>query len=297
MIDRRTFLIAGTAFAVACSERPATGQNAARGRSRASAPDFARLRAALGEGGRLGVAALDTGSGRILSHDPDSRYAMASTFKAPLAAAILAEVEHGRLSLDRELSFTRADLVNNSPTVEANLDRGRLSIERLCEAAIALSDNAAANLLLGQIGGPEGLTRFARGCGDQVTRFDRTEPALNTNIAGDPRDTTTPAAMIGLLRALLAGDALQPASRARMIGWMQGARTGLDRLRGGLPRDWRPGDKTGTGSGANNDIAIAFPPGRPPILIASYTTGGNTDNAARNAVHAEVARLVAAAFA
>lgn len=138
---------------------------------------------------------------------------------------------------------------------------------------------------------------FFRSCGDAATRLDRTETTLNTNLPGDPRDTTTPAAMVGTMRALLFGDRLSAASRARLGGWMEGATTGRARLRAGLPAGWRVGDKTGNGAnGTANDIAFAIPPGRAPILIARYQSGGTADLAARDAIHAAVARAVAAAF-
>ena len=289
MIDRRSFVIGAGALAAGCMGYP--------GESRRARADFRGLRQSLGPGARLGVAALDTGSGRWLVHDEDGRYAMASTFKAGLAGAILAEVEAGRLALDQEIAFTRADLVSHAPVVEAALDRGRLPVERLCAAIVEVSDNAAANLLLARIGGPEGLTRFFRRCGDPITRLDRMETALNSNLPGDPRDTTTPRAMVGTLKALLIDGPLGPASRAKLHGWMEGATTGLGRLRAGLPHGWRIGDKTGNGAnGAANDIAFAYPPGRAPILIACYQSGGNADGAMRDAVHASVARAVASAF-
>ena len=158
MIDRRALLLGGLALGAGCAGHP---HEARRARA-----DFRGLQAMLGPGGRLGVAALDTGTGRWLLHDENGRYAMASTFKLPLAAAILAEVEAGRLALDQEIAFTRADLVPYAPVVEANLERGRLPVERLCAAIVEVSDNAAANLLLARIGGPAGLTRFCRAHGD-----------------------------------------------------------------------------------------------------------------------------------
>jgi len=293
MIDRRTFLAAaGAALAAGCYAQPPGNGSIA-----VAPPDFGPLRLRLGPNGRLGVAALDVASGRRVGHDETSRYAMCSTFKLPLAAAILAEADAGRLTLDQEIAYSRADLLDTSPVTKAHVARGRLPVAQLCAAAIQVSDNAAANLLLARIGGPAGLTRFLRGAGDAVTRLDRTEPALNSNLPDDPRDTTSPAAMLGFMQAVLLGEVLSPASRARLTGWMGGTTTGLTRLRAGFPAGWRVGDKTGTGSGANNDLAIAVPPGRGPILIASYTSGSVEDMTVRNAVHADVARLVAAAFA
>jgi beta-lactamase class A len=293
-IDRRFFLLAGAALASGCWARPGRDERrAAEGRI---AVDFGPELAMLGPGGRLGVAALDVATGRRVGHDENGRYAMCSSFKLPLAAAILAEVEAGRLRLDQEIAFTRADLLGNSPVVEAHLAQGRLPVERLCAAAIEVSDNAAANLLLARIGGPAGLTRFFRSAGDSITRLDRNEPSLNTNLPGDPRDTSSPAAMVGLLRHLLLDDRLSRASRGRLIGWMEGATTGLARLRAGLPAGWRAGDKTGTGNGANVDLAISWPPGKGPILIASFTDGREEDLAARNPIHAAIARKIAAAL-
>ena len=284
-IARRTFVGGGLALLAGCAHG---------GINFAPDSEFAAIRATLGPGGRLGVAALDTATGRRIGFDADSRYAMASTFKVPLVAAVLAAVDRGALSLDAPIRFGPDDLQAYAPVVRANLTGGSLTLRQLCAAAVEVSDNSAANLLLARIGGPAGLTDFMRRTGDPVTRLDRIEPDLNENVAG-PRDTTTPSAMVGLMRALLVGDVLAPASRALLIGWMETASTGRERLRAGFPNGWRAGDKTGTGArGSVNDIAIAWPPGRAPILIASYQDGGTAAATVRNLAHAQVARLVAA---
>ena len=221
---------------------------------------------------------------------------MCSTFKAALAGAILAKADSGALSLGDEVPVREADLIQHAPVVTAHIGRGRITVEALCAAIVEVSDNAAANLLLDRIGGPAGFTAFVRRCGDAVTRLDRKELELNSNIPGDPRDTTTPAAMLGLMRTLLLGDILSAPSRARLFAWMERSSTGLDRLRAAFPPGWRAGDKTGTGNGANNDIAIAWPPNRAPILITSYIDAREVPNAARNAAHAKVAHLVVESF-
>jgi beta-lactamase class A len=290
VIERRDFILGTAALAAGCArETPEV---------RGAATSLELLRAELGQRARVGVAALDTGSGRTLTFDADSRYAMCSTFKLPLAAAILFEVEGGRLALSDEIPFGPADLLEYAPVVRAHLRRGRLSVERLCAAIVEVSDNSAANLLLRRIGGPAGLTGFIRRCGDSVTRLDRFEEELNSNLPNDPRDTTTPAAMVGLMRTLLLGNMVSPASRERLAGWMRGATTGLRRIRAGLPPGWTAGDKTGNGArGSANDITIAWPPNRRPILIASYMSGVEVDDDARHAAHANVGRIVSAAFA
>ncbi len=248
-------------------------------------------------GGRVGVYALDTYSGTSLAHRAGERFAMASTFKWILAAQALAAAARGAARMDERLTFGEGDLLSYAPVARARLADGALSIEECCAAIVEVSDNTAANLLLARFGGPAALTAFVRGHGDRETRLDRTEPALNENAPGDPRDTTTPAAMAGLMRALLVEDGLDAASREKLIGWMVASTTGLQRLRAGLPPHWRVGDKTGTGAnGAVNDVAIAFPPGRAPILIAAYTAESGADIAAHNAAFAEIGRVVGAAF-
>ncbi|WP_243303331.1 class A beta-lactamase [Geothrix oryzisoli] len=248
-------------------------------------------------GGRLGVAALDTGSGRRLDHRGGERFPMCSTFKVLLAGAVLARVDRGPDGLDRALRYTRADLLEYAPITTARVAEGRMTLADLCAAAVEVSDNTAANLLLGHLGGPGAVTAFARSLGDPVTRLDRTEPALNTAIPGDPRDTTTPSAMVDTLKLLLLGEALHPASRQRLEGWMRGCTTGVTRLRAGLPAGWIVGDKTGTGArGTVNDVAILRPPGRAPILVAAYLTGSTASARDREAALADVGRIVAGAF-
>jgi beta-lactamase class A len=246
-------------------------------------------------GGRLGVAALDTGSGRRIEYRAGDRFAMCSTFKLLLAAAVLARVDAGRESLDRVVAYGPRDLLDYAPVTREHLPEGGMTVSALCAASVEFSDNTAANLLLASLGGPEGLTRYARSLSDAVTRLDRVEPWLNANEPGDPRDTTTPAAMLADVKTLLLADALSAASRGRLEAWLSASRTGAARLRAGFPPEWRAGDKTGTGnSGATNDIAIAWPPDRPPVIVAAYLSGSSAPLAAREAALAEIGRLIAA---
>lgn len=244
-------------------------------------------------GGRMGVFALDTGTGRTITHRADERFAMCSTFKAALAAAVLAGNDRGEIALDQWIPYTDQDLLEYAPVTRAHVSEGGLIVDSLLAAAVEWSDNTAANLLLDRIGGPAGLTRFIRSVGDSVTRLDRTEPGLNSNLPADPRDTTTPRAMVELLRPILSGHVLSPANRDRLLEWMRACPTGTRRLRSGLPADWTAGDKTGTGArGACNDVAIVWPPGRAPILVACYLSDGEADAAKQNAAHAAVARWI-----
>lgn len=251
--------------------------------------------------GRLGVCVLDTGSGRTLTRRAGERFAMCSTFKLPLAAAILREADRGKLKLDTFVPYTKADMIYHAPVTEPNLAKGGMTVAALAEAAQKQSDNPAANLLMKQLGGPAGFTQFFHALGDTVTRIDRYEPEMNRVVPGDERDTTTPSAMAATLAKILTGDVLAPASRDLLIQWMIDTETGAKRLRAGFPQGWRAGDKTGTGyddiSGKVNDVAIAWPPGKAPLIVTSYyNTAGPADDVSDEdqAVLAEVARIAAA---
>lgn len=256
-----------------------------------AAPDAAFAAIERRTGGRLGVALLDAYGALLAGHRADERFAMCSTFKAPLAAAVLEAARAGRFSLSDRIAFGKGDLVPYAPVVEAALGAGSLGVEALAAAAVELSDNAAANLLLRRIGGPGALTAFCRRHGDHVTRLDRIEPALNENRPGDPRDSSSPRAMAGLLCRLLIRGGLAPMDRDRLNGWMVACRTGLNRIRAGLPEGWIAGDKTGTGKTAFNDVAIIRPPAGNPVVLAVFTDHPAADMKAVDTAIAEAARI------
>lgn len=263
------------------------------------ASDFARKLMLLERqtGGRLGVAALNLSSGARLTYRAAERFAMCSTFKLALAAAVLARVDAGGVKLDRPVSYTRADLVANSPVTEPHVNEGALPLETLLQAVIEVSDNTAANQLLAVIGGPRAYTDFLRGLGDGRTRLDRLEPALNSNRPGDLRDTTTPSAMLADMNTLLFGAALSGESRQRLFTWLRQCRTGRDRLRAGLAGGWQAADKTGTGErGAVNDLAVFWPPQRAAILVACYMSGSSRPVSELSAAQARIGGLVAHAL-
>jgi beta-lactamase class A len=243
--------------------------------------------------GRLGVAVLFP-SGERAMHRGDERFPMCSTFKFLAASVVLRRVDAGKEHLDRAVSFSQSDLVTYSPETEKHAG-GSMTIAELCKAALTLSDNTAANLLLASFGGPPAVTSFARSIGDAMTRLDRTETSLNEATPGDPRDTTTPNAMLGNLRKILLGTVLKPDSRKQLTEWMLANTTGKTKFVAGLSGDWKVADKTGSGGhGSNNDIGALYTPSGKTILIVSYLTQTEIANDDRNAIHAEVARVVAA---
>jgi beta-lactamase class A len=243
-------------------------------------------------GARIGVAAIDSGSGRMLAWRETERFVMCSSFKLSLAAATLARADQGVEKLDRLVRYDKSVPFGVSPATAKNVDHGMI-VADLCEAAVIYSDNGAANLLLAAMGGPAGLTAFWRGLGDSTTRLDDNEPKLN--IPDGERNTTTPIAMMADIKEYLLGEALSADSRRRLLGWMYGNTTGAARLRAGVLASWQVGDKTGTSPapyGLASDIGILTPPGRAPILAAVYTADHGSDQ-----VIAAAAKVIAAAFA
>jgi len=248
-------------------------------------------------GGRLGVAALDAG-GKHLGHRANERFAMCSTFKLLLAAAVLARVDAGKESLERRVPYTEADLLSYAPITRKHVAEGAMTVGDLCAVTIQYSDNTAANLLFPIVDGPEGLTRWLRALGDEATRLDRVEPDLNTNLPNDPRDTTTPGAMVATMRKLLAGDALSEGSREQLARWLIGNTTGDARLRAGFDPAWTVGDKTGTGErGAANDVAVVWPKKKAaPWFVTVFYSAPDATPSERDATIAEAGRIVAREF-
>lgn len=254
--------------------------------------------------GRLGVAAIDLRDGRRIEHRGHERFPLASTFKLPLSMAVLSRVDSGAERLDRAIAFDASDLVPYSPVVGQQPRGGHLTIAELCAAAIEVSDNTAANLLLRTVGGPAGVTAYLRGLGDRVTRLDRTEPALNESIPGDVRDTTTPREMANVVARLVRDPVLSPASKARIFGWLRGSQTGATRIRAGVPSGWTVGDKTGTTNTSGNDVAILWPRtsaqrgdrANAPLVVAVYFAEVKAPDRERDAAIADVGRSVVRHF-
>jgi len=252
------------------------------------------------EGGQLGVVAINTATGKRLEHRGSERFAMCSTFKFLAAAAILQHVDRGAQRLDRIVEYGQSDLLEYAPVTKEHLKEGGMRLADICSAAVEWSDNTAANLMLKILGGPAGLTAFIRTLGDSVTRLDNNEPGLNVVGPGEVHDTTTPAAMVGLLSTVLFGQVLAPESRSLLEGWMLEAKVGEHRIPAGLPTGWRIGHKPGTSSTQTNDVGVIWPTNRAPILIAAYYTNrdkrGDKTQDQREAVLRDVGRIVAAAF-
>ncbi|MFE5507269.1 class A beta-lactamase [Amycolatopsis japonica] len=239
---------------------------------------------------RLGVYALDTEGGGTVEHRADERFAFCSTFKGVAAAAVL---QRNPLShLETRVSYSRDDLMKHAPVTERHVATG-MTIRQLCDAAVRFSDGTAGNLLLRDLGGPAALTAFTRGLGDTVTRMDRVEPAITEATPGDLRDTTTPRAFAADYREIVLGDTLTAEKRDFLRDLLQRSVTGAGRIRAGLPPGWTIAGKTGTGEyGTLNDIAVLWPPGKAPIVLAVMSSKSAKDAPYDEALLAEAAKYV-----
>jgi beta-lactamase class A len=295
VFNRRKFLVAAAATTTLVSIPSASASAARRADAEAKLRELERRNA------RLGVCFLDTASGEVAGNRMEERFALCSTFKLAMVAACLREADHGRLSLSEIIKYTKADLLEWAPVTEEHLAKGGLSIAELAQAAQELSDGTAANLLVKRLGGPSAVTAKFREMGDTVSRLDRYEPDLGLVLSADHRDTTTPLAYAQLVRRITTGNLLRRETRERLVRWMQNTKTGVRRLRAGLPADWRTGNKTGTGrtegtTNKCNDVAITFPPRKRPIIIAAYFDSGEYTPQTEHrheAVLAEVAKIAA----
>jgi beta-lactamase class A len=247
-------------------------------------------------GARLGVFARNVRTGREVAYRAHERFAMCSTFKTVVAAAVLRD--HDRCApLDAVVHFPPADILPNSPVSGPCVDTG-ITVGEACRGAIQYSDNTAGNLLLRQVGGPAGLTRFLRSIGDDVSRLDRWETELNAAVPGDLRDTTTPDAMGRTYERLMLGRALSRGDREQLVTWLKGNTTSAQRFRAGLPQGWVLGDKTGTGAYASaHDVGVAWTTRGTPVVLSVLSSKDTADAPVTNALIADTARILAAALA
>lgn len=274
-------LAVAAVFAGGCTAA-ADNDSAPASMTTAGAPDFAGLNNRLTaleqqHGIEYGIAAIVPGSGVAFERNADDRFAMCSTFKVYAVSAILRLAQRGELDLDEAVPVTQADIVSDSPVTSAAVG-ATMTWSELSRAALERSDNTAANLLLRRLGGPSAVTGLARTVGDTETRLDRWEPELNEAVPGDPRDTSTPAALAVGYQRLILGDGLNADSREMLTAWMRASVTSDERIRKGLPAGWAAADKTGGGSyGSVNDAGVVWNPAGTPLVLVIFTRSATDD--------------------
>ena len=242
---------------------------------------------------RLGMLVRDTGDGRSVQYRAAERFPMTSTFKTLACAALLQRVDQGSEDLARRVVFEEHELVSYSPISSQHVGPPGMSLGELCAATLAVSDNSAANFILDALGGPEALTAFLRSSGDQHSRLDRRETALNEAVPGDLRDTTTPAAMADTLERLLLSDLLSLTSRRQLWHWLEANEVADSLFRASLPNGWRIADRSGAGGyGSRSLTAVILPPEREPVIVTVYLTESGVEMPARDTAIAEIGAAV-----
>lgn len=240
---------------------------------------------------RVGVAVLDTADAQLWQYRADERFPMASTSKALICAALLAR---GQGAMKTAWLVKEEAIQSYAPTTE-NMVGQYVSAAQLCAITMRNSDNTAANGVLEMLGGPGAISSFLHTQGDTVTRLDRNEPDLNEATPGDPRDTTTPQAMVQTLQKLVLGEGLESTSRDRLIDWLRHNEVGGPLLRAGVPESWLVADRTGAGGyGTRGVVAVMWPPERAPLVAAVYITETKASMEERNAAIARIGKAIAA---
>ncbi|MFD4866663.1 class A beta-lactamase [Streptomyces sp. NPDC058412] len=298
---RRAVLTLGAGAALTAALPAGVAHAASHGGDGGEGEVVRQLRALEREyGARLGAYARDTATGRTVLYRADELFPMCSVFKTMAAAAVMRDLDRDGAFLARRIHYTADDVTaagGGSVTERPENIAGGLTVAELCSAAISQSDNAAGNLLLRALGGPTAVTDFCRSVGDRTTRLDRWEPALNSAEPSRVTDTTSPRAIGRTYGRLVLGDALTPRHRELLTRWLRATTTSGDRFRAGLPVDWVIGDKTGSGSyGTSNDVGVAWPPGRPPVVLAVLTTRPEASAPRADALVAKAAKALAAAL-
>ena len=231
--------------------------------------------------GRIGVAAMDLRSGRLITVLGDQAFPLASTSKIAISATFLQGVDEGRFRLTDKFPLMIAVPSRKLSSSVAPVRAGTmLSALSLIELSITRSDNSATDALLAAIGGPQAVNRWLAGAGVQGFHIDRDIATLvrddglvDPARAIDPRDSTTPAAMVRLLAGLERGEWLSDASRGVLLGAMSRCETGKTRMRGQLPADAQVAHKTGTLSNTASDVGIIRAPDGRELAVAIYVTG------------------------
>jgi len=280
-----------------------------------------------GLAGRIGVAAQEIGSGLNVTINGDETFVMASTFKVATAVTLLDLVDKGQLKLSDLIDISQEMMVAGDNVIAQNFVHPgiKLSVANLIEPMITESDNTAADTCLKLAGGPEAVTKKLRSIGITGQRVDRycteilrdfyglpdkaytsvlaaavaKDPALasrqpdrNLEFEKDPRDHSTPKAMLELLLAFDSGKTLSDKSREFLLATMSRTRTGAGRLSGLLPKGTPVAHKTGTIGGVANDVGfITLPDGR-RVAIAVFTKSSTTSEADRDRAIAEVTRAL-----
>ena len=217
----------------------------------------------------IGVYAVDTDSGKIINYNPSKRFAYCSTHKVFTVAEILHR--YSPEQLQEVIHYKEDDILSYAPVTKEHVDTG-MTLFDICEAAVRLSDNTAANLIIAKLGGIKNFKLALRELGDDITNPVRLEPEMNEFIPGDDSDTSTPKQMALNLQKYILGDVLNEEQKQILINWMTDNTITDNLIKASVPDNCKVIDKSGSGTyGTRNDIAIIYPESGKPIIMAIMT--------------------------
>ncbi|MGQ9693454.1 MAG: class A beta-lactamase [Thermodesulfobacteriota bacterium] len=281
-------------------------------------------------GGVVGVSALHLETGRRIGFNAQECFPMASVYKIPIAVQLLHLVDRGQISLEKMVTLQPQDLRPGSGIIATYLNKPGvvLSVQNLLELMLVISDNTATDILLRLAGGPQAVTERLRAMG--VSDMDVSRPTINLiadstgfllppekewnlellkklhaevppetkkaaaqNFLKDSRDTSTPEAMISLLKLIYRGNVLKKDTRDILLDIMSRCQTGQQRLKGMLLSEIYVAHKTGTIAGMVNDVGvITLPYNAGRIVIAIFMKPSEKDMPTRERAMAHISRAI-----
>ena len=244
---------------------------------------------------KLGIYAVDTVTHKEVSYRAEERFPYCSTAKVLLVSAVLQQDSWEQL--DEVIHYTQEDILSYAPVTAQHVTDG-MKVSELCEAALRVSDNTAANLLIRHIGGMSGFRKALAGLKDDITNPVRLEPDLNDVAPGEIEDTSTPKQMVNNLSAYTMGHRLLSSDKQAVLRyWMTGNATGKNLIRAGVPVTWIVAEKSGSGSyGTRNDLALITPPQKNPVAVTIMSTHSDKAVPYNEKAVAEASAIVAAYF-
>lgn len=243
-------------------------------------------------GATIGVSVYERDTKNTWSYKGNEHFPLMSTFKTFACAALLSDVDAGKVKLGKPVEIKQDMLVTYSPVTEKYVGK-EFTLRDACVAAMTMSDNTAANIVLDNIGGPKGLTRFMLRIGDNHTRLDRMEPTLNEAVPGDMRDTTTPDAITLSLNKILFEDVLTEHSKKQLKQWMMDNKVSDGLVRSVLPEGWKIADRSGAGGfGSRGITAVIWSETRPPVILSIYLSQTDASFDSRNQAIAEIGKEI-----
>ena len=240
----------------------------------------------------IGVAIFNVETGNRWDYKGDEAFPLTSTFKTIACAKLLHDYDNHNIDINSKVKVKNTDLMEYSPVMKNYVDQ-EVTLNQACQAAMYMSDNTAANIIIKSVGGTQSITDFVRYLGDKKTRLDRIEPDLNEGALNDPRDSTTPNAISNTLNKLLFSSVLSDASKYQLKEWMIKNQVTGSLLRSVLPNEWDIADRSGAGGfGARSITALVWSKHQPPLIISIYIAQTKASMDERNQAIVKIGKAI-----